>query len=46
MLGTAVRIAGSDCVIEVDSGTRGVAVLGSGGTLVVTGRSWRVFILN
>ena len=43
LLHAAALIAGADCVMEVEPGTRGVAVLGSRGTLVVTGGSCRVF---
>ena len=43
LLQAAATIAGDDCVMEVEPGPRGVVVLGSLGTLVVTGGGCRVF---
>ena len=43
LIEAAAMMAGHDCVIEVEMGTRGVALLGSRGTLVVNGGGCRLF---
>lgn len=46
LIEAAAMIAGYGCVIEVEMATRGLAVLGSRGTLVVNGAGCRLFPAN